>query len=209
MNFFDFHHHDAGKNFGIYNLKFNEVPPQSFFSAGIHPNAVADDFEEKLNWLREISAHKNCVAIGECGLDGLIDVDEKLQEKAFLAQIEVANSVKKPLIIHCVKRFSQLLPFRKVSKVPMIVHGFNKRKTIGDDLLKNGFCLSFGKSVLYNVNLQDFLRDFPLDRLFLETDSADFQIVELYQKVASLKNIEPEDLLKIVKQNLQNIKISI
>ena len=61
MNFFDFHHHDAGKNFGIYNLKFNEVPPQSFFSAGIHPNAVADDFEEKLNWLREISAHKNCV----------------------------------------------------------------------------------------------------------------------------------------------------
>ena len=209
MNFFDFHHHDAGKNFGIYNLKFNEVPPQSFFSAGIHPNAVADDFEEKLNWLREISAHKNCVAIGECGLDGLIDVDEKLQEKAFLAQIEVANSVKKPLIIHCVKRFSQLLPFRKVSKVPMIVHGFNKRKTIGDDLLKNGFCLSFGKSVLYNVNLQEFLKEFPLDRLFLETDSADFQIVELYQKVASLKNIEPEDLLKIVKQNLQNIQISI
>ena len=209
MNFFDFHHHDAGKNFGIYNLKFNEVPPQSFFSAGIHPNAVADDFEEKLNWLREISAHKNCVAIGECGLDGLIDVDEKLQEKAFLAQIEVANSVKKPLIIHCVKRFSQLLPFRKVSKVPMIVHGFNKRKTIGDDLLKNGFCLSFGKSVLYNVNLQEFLKEFPLDRLFLETDSADFQIVELYQKVASLKNIEPEELLKIVKQNLQNIQISI
>ena len=209
MGFFDFHHHDAGKNLGIYNLKFNEIPPENYFSAGIHPDAVADDFEEKLNWLREISAHKNCVAIGECGLDGLIDVDEKLQEKAFLAQIEVANSVKKPLIIHCVKRFSQLLPFRKVSKVPMIVHGFNKRKTIGDDLLKNGFCLSFGKSVLYNVNLQEFLKEFPLDRLFLETDSADFQIVELYQKVASLKNIEPEELLKIVKQNLQNIQISI
>ena len=209
MGFFDFHHHDAGKNLGIYNLKFNEIPPENYFSAGIHPDAVADDFEEKFIWLREISAHKNCVAIGECGLDGLIDVDEKLQEKAFLAQIEVANSVKKPLIIHCVKRFSQLLPFRKVSKVPMIVHGFNKRKTIGDDLLKNGFCLSFGKSVLYNVNLQEFLKEFPLDRLFLETDSADFQIVELYQKVASLKNIEPEDLLKIVKQNLQNIQISI
>jgi len=91
----------------------------------------------------------------------------------------------------------------------MIVHGFNKRKTIGDDLLKDDFYLSFGKSVLYNVNLQEFLKEFPLDRLFLETDSADFQIVELYQKVASLKNIEPEDLLKIVKQNLQNIQISI
>ena len=134
---------------------------------------------------------------------------EKLQEKAFLAQIEVANSVKKPLIIHCVKRFSQLLPFRKVSKVPMIVHGFNKRKTIGDDLLKNGFCLSFGKSVLYNVNLQDFLRDFPTDKLFLETDSSDFEIKELYQKVAGLKNISLEDLSQKIRENLHNLEIPI
>ena len=209
MGFFDFHHHDAGKNLGIYNLKFNEIPPENYFSAGIHPDAVADDFEEKLNWLRDISAHKNCVAIGECGLDGLIDVDEKLQQKAFLAQIAIANSLQKPLIIHCVKRFSQLLKFRKMSKVPMIVHGFNKRKTIGDDLLKNGLCLSFGKSVLYNVNLQDFVKHLPIEKLFLETDSADFEIKELYQKVANLKNMRLEDLSKKIKNNLQNLQIPI
>ena len=209
MGFFDFHHHDAGKNLGIYNLKFNEIPPENYFSAGIHPDAVADDFEEKLNWLRDISAHKNCVAIGECGLDGLIDVDEKLQQKAFLAQIEIANSVKKPLIIHCVKTFSQLLQFRKMSKVPMIIHGFNKRKTIGDDLLKNGLCLSFGKSVLYNVNLQDFVKHLPIENLFLETDSADFEIKELYQKVADLRNMRLEDLSKKIKNNLQNLQIPI
>ena len=209
MGFFDFHHHDAAKNLGIYNLKFNEIPPENYFSAGIHPDAVADDFEEKLKWIREISAHKNCIAIGECGLDGLIDVDEKLQQKAFLAQIEIANSLQKPLIIHCVKRFSQLLKFRKMSKVPMIVHGFNKRKTIGDDLLKNGLCLSFGKSVLYNVNLQDFVKHLPIEKLFLETDSADFEIKELYQKVADLKNMRLEDLSKKIKNNLQNLQIPI
>lgn len=209
MGFFDFHHHDAGKNLGIYNLKFNEIPRESYFSAGIHPDAATDDFEEKLNWLREISAHKNCVAIGECGLDGLIDVDEKLQQKAFLAQIEIANSLQKPLIIHCVKRFSQLLQFRKMAKVPMIVHGYNKRKTIGDDLLIQGFCLSFGKSVLYNVNLQEFLKDFPTEKLFLETDSSDFEIKELYQKVADLKKISLEDLTQKIKENLKNLQIPI
>ena len=209
MGFFDFHHHDAAKNLGIYNLKFNEIPPENYFSAGIHPDAVADDFEEKLKWLRDISAHKNCVAIGECGLDGLIDVDEKLQQKAFLAQIEIANSLQKPLIIHCVKRFSQLLQVRKMAKVPMIVHGFNKRKTIGDDLLKNGLCLSFGKSVLYNVNLQDFVKHLPIEKLFLETDSADFEIKELYQKVADLKNMRLEDLSEKIKNNLQNLQIPI
>ncbi len=83
MSFFDFHHHDSGKNFGIYNLKFTEIPPENYFSAGIHPDAVSDGLDEKLHWLREISAHENCVAIGECGLDGLIDVDEELQRKAF------------------------------------------------------------------------------------------------------------------------------
>ena len=209
MNFFDFHHHDADRKSGIYNLKFNEEIPEIFFSAGIHPKSLSDGLEKQLIWLQEISVAENCVAIGECGLDGLIDVDEESQEKAFQAQIEIANSVKKPLIIHCVKRFSQLLKFRKMSKVPMIVHGFNKRKTIGDDLLKNGLCLSFGKSVLYNVNLQDFVKHLPIENLFLETDSADFEIKELYQKVADLKNMRLEDLSKKIKNNLQNLQIPI
>ena len=209
MNFFDFHHHDADRKSGIYNLKFNEEIPEIFFSAGIHPKSLSDGLEKQLIWLQEISVAENCVAIGECGLDGLIDVDEELQEKAFQAQIEIANSVKKPLIIHCVKRFSQLLKFRKMSKVPMIIHGFNKRKTIGDDLLKNGLCLSFGKSVLYNVNLQDFVKHLPIENLFLETDSADFEIKELYQKVADLKNMRLEDLSEKIKNNLQNLQIPI
>lgn len=209
MNFFDFHHHNFEKECGIFNLKFNDELPESIFSAGIHPQSITIGVEDEFLWLKEISKLSNCVAIGECGLDGLVDVEEKLQEVVFERQIYLANEIKKPLIIHCVRRFSRLIHFRKLSKVPMIVHGFNKRKTIGDDLLKDDFYLSFGKSVLYNVNLQEFLKEFPLDRLFLETDSADFQIVELYQKVASLKNIEPEELLKIVKQNLQNIQISI
>ena len=209
MNFFDFHHHDADRKSGIYNLKFNEEIPEIFFSAGIHPKSLSDGLEKQLIWLQEISVAENCVAIGECGLDGLIDVDEESQEKAFQAQIEIANSVKKPLIIHCVKRFSQLLKFRKMSKVPMIVHGFNKRKTIGDDLLKNGLCLSFGKSVLYNVNLQDFVKHLPIENLFLETDSADFEIKELYQKVADLRNMRLEDLSKKIKNNLKNLQIPI
>lgn len=209
MNFFDFHHHNFEKECGIFNLKFNDELPESIFSAGIHPHSISLAVEDEFLWLKEISKLSNCVAIGECGLDGLVDVEEKLQEVVFERQIYLANEIKKPLIIHCVRRFSRLIHFRKLSKVPMIVHGFNKRKTIGDDLLKDDFYLSFGKSVLYNVNLQEFLKEFPLNRLFLETDSADFQIVELYQKVASLKNIEPEELLKIVKQNLQNIQISI
>jgi TatD DNase family protein len=209
MKFFDLHHHHFNAEFGIYNLKFEEELPESIFSAGIHPNSILENIEAQFLWLKEISKLENCVAIGECGLDGLLKIDEKIQEEVFQQQIVIANEIKKPLIIHCVRRFSKLTHFKKIAKVPMIVHGFNKRNTIGQDLQMHDFYLSFGESVLYNVNLQEFLRNFPIDRIFLETDSADIEIEELYQKVATLKNIELQELVQKIKKNLQNIEISI
>lgn len=209
MEFFDFHHHDFNKKNGIYNLKLNEIPPANYFSAGIHPQDISDRFEEDFLWLKTIVKSENCLAIGECGLDGLIEIDENLQHEIFQKQIELANEIRKPIIIHCVKRFSQLIHFKKKSKVPMIVHGFNKRKTIGDEMLKNDFCLSFGKSALYNVNLQDFLKEIPIDQLFLETDSADFEIKDLYYKIAELKSCRIEDFQKKIKENLKNLQVSI
>lgn len=209
MEFFDFHHHDFNKKNGIYNLKLNEIPPANYFSAGIHPQHISDRFEEDFLWLKTIVKLENCVAIGECGLDGLVEIDENLQHEIFQKQIELANEIRKPIIIHCVKRFSQLIHFKKKSKVPMIVHGFNKRKTIGDEMLKNEFCLSFGKSALYNVNLQDFLKEIPIDQLFLETDSADFEIKDLYYKIAELKSCRIEDFQKKIKENLKNLQVSI
>ena len=209
MSFFDFHHHSFTTQFGIYNLKLGEKPIERLFSAGIHPNTISDNIEEDFIWLREVSQHLECVSIGECGLDGLINVDEKLQEEVFTRQIYWANEIKKPIIIHCVRKFHRLSSFQKLAKVPMIVHGFNKRKSIGDDLLQNQFYLSFGRSVLYDVNLQAFLIDFPIDRMFLETDSAALDHKDLYEKVADLKNIDLEDLTQKIKENLQNIQISI
>ena len=206
MKFFDFHQHHSKNNFGIYNLEFEEAPTNGWFSAGIHPAIISENFEIQFSWLKEISQNKNCVAIGECGLDGLIKADEKLQEEVFLKQIEWANEIQKPLIIHCVRRFPQLISLSKKAKVPLIVHGFNKKKSIGEDLLKNQFYLSFGKSLLENVNLQNFLEEISLENIFLETDDADFEIEKLYQKVSEIKNISKENLLKTIDENLKIFK---
>ncbi len=128
MTYFDFHHHHIQRENGIYNLRFNETPPFGLFSAGIHPNDAGRNIPNQFDWLEEISKHKNCVAIGECGLDGIIDVNDSIQEDVFYRQIELANERNKPLIIHCVRRFSQLIPLKKKAKVPMIVHGLTKEK---------------------------------------------------------------------------------
>ncbi len=206
MEFFDFHHHKKNISFGIYNLDLNSVPTDIPYSIGIHPKAInIRSLEEQFQWI-ESNITENCIAIGECGLDSFAEVDLKMQEDVFLRQIRIANEIKKPVIIHCVRKFYEVISFKKYAEQSMIIHGFNKKESIAEDLLKNNFYLSFGKALLYNLSLQNTLRITPLDKIFLETDNDDFDIRDLYLKVAEIKAISPEDLHQQVLENLETIK---
>lgn len=206
MDFFDFHHHKKNISNGIYNLNIENTPPGFYFSAGIHPQDIQPEIiDNQFKWLKSV-INENCFAIGECGLDGLVSVDIKIQEEFFLRQIQLANELKKPLIIHCVRKFYEVISFRKKSEQAMIMHGFNKKQSVADDLLKNNFYLSFGKAVLYHLSLQNTLKTVPLDKLFLETDNDDFDIKELYEKVSEIKGISIERLQQQIVENLETIK---
>ena len=207
MNLFNFHHHTLGNFYGIYNLELGENVPESYFSVGIHPKKIDENWEKHFEAFKKISLQDNCLAIGECGLDALIDIDANLQKTVFERQILWANEIQKPVIIHCVKWFQELIPFQKLAEVPLIIHGFNKKKSVTDEMLKHGFFLSFGKSVLYNLSLQSILKEIPIDKIFLETDDTDFDIAELYQKVSEIKEISLEELQKKISENLQSINV--
>ncbi|WP_265426602.1 TatD family hydrolase [Chryseobacterium sp. YIM B08800] len=206
MDFFDFHHHKKNISKGIYNLGYGETPPEFQYSIGIHPQDIQwENIESQFNWLNS-TITENCFAIGECGLDGLISMEQKIQEQVFKKQIAISNEFKKPLIIHCIRKFYEVISFRKMADQPMIIHGFNKKQSIADDLLKNKFYLSFGKAVLYNLSLQNVLKRTPLEKIFLETDNEDFNIEELYIKVSELKRISLERLNEQISENLETIQ---
>ena len=206
MEFFDFHHHKKYIRDGIYNLDIGQIPPDSPYSIGIHPNDIdVNNIDRQLNWMKS-TMFQNCFAIGECGLDSLVSIDQKIQEDVFVKQINIANEVKKPIIVHCVRKFYEVISFKKNAEQPMIMHGFNKKKKIAEDLLANNFYLSFGKAVLYNLSLQDILKNTPLDKFFLETDNEYFKIEELYLKVSEIKEISLEDLNEQILENLHTIK---
>ncbi|MGG5209520.1 TatD family hydrolase [Chryseobacterium sp. MIQD13] len=206
MDFFDFHHHKKDTLYGIYNINFGTVPPDSSYSIGIHPKDISvDSLEEQFSWL-ESNITENCMAIGECGLDSLVPVSQSIQEEVFRRQIIISNEVKKPLIIHCVRKFYEVISFKKEAEQAVIIHGFNKKQRIAEDLLKNNFYLSFGKAVLYHLSLQDIVRNTPLNRMFLETDNEEFNIEELYSKVSELKGVSLEELNEQILENLDTIK---
>lgn len=203
MDFLDFHHHKPNQ-IGIYNLNLEEEIPAGKFSIGLHPKDITEHWKSDFEKIKQVSISENCLAIGECGLDGLVSIDEKLQSEIFQAHISWAEEIKKPIIIHCVRRFSQILHFKK-AKVPLVIHGFNKKENIGKELLKAGFYLSFGKAALDNLSLQKLIEDFPIQRLFLETDNSDFDITELYEKVSEIKSISLENLKTQLWENLENV----
>ncbi|WP_153396485.1 TatD family hydrolase [Chryseobacterium vaccae] len=206
MDFFDFHHHKKNITYGIYNLDLGITPRSHLYSAGIHPKDIDADFmEDQFRWLAS-SISENCFAIGECGLDSIVPVPQKIQEKVFLRQIYLSNEVKKPLIIHCVRKFYEVISLKKKAEQAMIIHGFNKKRAIAEDLLARNFYLSFGKAVLYQLSLQDILKAVPLNQLFLETDNDDFSIEELYHKVSEIKGISLETLNEQILENLYTIK---
>lgn len=201
---FDVHHHFLEKK-GIYNLDFGQEIPNAFFSVGLHPKDIQTDFQSQLDWMREISLHPKCKAIGECGLDALVAVSQVLQEQVFEAQILWANKIQKPVIIHCVRKYSELMRFQKIAKVPLVVHGFNKKENVARELLNKGFYLSFGKALLRNEGLQKVAKSTPLEKIFLETDVWEGNVEDVYETVAKIKNIDIETLENQVIENLRQV----
>lgn len=206
MIYFNFHHHDFGVKHGIYNLASAGQFFEGEFSCGIHPKDIFENWKSDFEAVKKRVLDDNCIAIGECGLDGMIAAPEELQEQVFEAHISLAEQTGKPLIIHCVRRFQEVQRLCKDRKIHKIIHGFNKNEILAEEILRHGFYLSFGFAALHSLSLQKIISEMPIDRIFLETDSRDFQISELYEKVAALKNISPENLEKQISENLKNIQ---
>ena len=166
----------------------DETIPNSCLSAGIHPWYINENNQKfQLEKLRQLAKHQDIKLIGECGLDRLKGASLSLQEEIFIKQIRIAEEVKKPLIIHCVKCFNELISIKKIvrPKIPMIVHGFNNSPMIAQILLEKGFYLSLGFAILQeNSNAAQILSQIPLEKLFFETDDKDISISEIYEKAS-------------------------
>lgn len=188
----------------LVNLGINTSERTNFYTYGLHPCFLSESTcDDQLKELEIIVNEKRCLAIGECGLDKLCNIDFELQEKIFIEQIKIANKVKKPLIIHCVKAFNELINCLNLNdnNVPVIIHGFNNNENIARVLVDQGCYFSFGKALLgYESNAAKALKNVGRKNFFLETDDADISIKYIYKKASELLGIEEE----IIQLQLQN-----
>ncbi len=181
----------------------------TYFSAGLHPWFLnTDNFELDFSTLSEQMKCQRVIALGECGLDRLKGADLTFQTPVFEAQIRLAVSFSKPVVIHCVKAFNEIIAIKKRLKphIPLIIHGFNQNKTILADLIKNDFYISIGEKVVHaNSNAAAVVKWIPVERLFLETDDIEMDITTVYEKVAELKAMELAELKSNIVDNFNRI----
>jgi len=179
-----------------------------FYSIGLHPWRIEEEsLKEVMTEISQAAEKDEIIAIGEAGLDKLTEAPFELQLNGFEAQIQLSETVKKPLIIHCVKSFNELIRLKKKHKpkLPWIIHGFNSKPEVAKMLLEQNILLSFGKALMYPLsNAAQVLSLVSEERFFLETDDSDFSIKEIYKAAAEIKKIEPDQLKSIVLQNFEN-----
>lgn len=210
---YNLHTHHYTNNPDVFEV-VNKYPYEAIdvpqFSTGIHPWHIdVEQLDEHLAIIEQRLQLPECLALGECGLDKRIEIPLEVQVAVFEKQLLLAKKYQKPVILHLVAAFQELIEIKKRLKVdvPMVVHGFSKNAQVAKQLLDNGFYLSFGKYLLRNPELSEVFASVPEDRFLLETDMIAETLAAVYEKAAMAKNMDLETLTAQVAANFKRIFI--
>lgn len=217
MDFLDLHTHKTAIKSGEITIQslsltddvFLAMPKKKPISIGLHPwYASIQKLELHMKYLTVLAKQDNVKMIGECGLDKVKGESLENQLIILAQQIALAEQLNKPLIVHCVKSFAELIAIKEQLKVkvPMIIHGFNKNEMLGRQLLAKGFFLSFGAAILKeSAAAAKLIKE--LDFFFLETDDSQTSIEEVYHAAAKIKNISIDELKQVIFANWKKLNL--
>lgn len=127
----------------------------------LHPETLSDSLCQLERQLRAGSFQ----LVGECGLDKCCATPFALQEEAFLRQLQMAERLEMPVVVHCVHAFNELIALREAPLLssptaneklpadchwqqPWVVHGFTGSAQLAHQLLRAGIFVSFGAAIL-------------------------------------------------------------
>jgi TatD DNase family protein len=174
---------------------------QTLDTVGIHPwHAATADLAEV-----ERSA-PSADAIGEIGLDYACEVPREVQMAVFRAQLAIAERLEKPVVLHCVRAFEDVMKIvGNYHLKAVIFHGFIGSTEQAQRAVNQGYYLSFGERTFRSIKSIEALRTTPLSQLFVESDESTTPIEEIYAKIAELRGVEVSELLKATEANFKRI----
>ena len=178
--------------------------------------------ENKINIDKEIKfieKNKNkIIAIGEVGLDYFwVKNNINEQKNLFEKMINLAEKLKKPIIVHSRKAEQDCIDMLQSSKLKKIImHCFTGKKSLVKNIVDNGWFLTAPTCITRSTQFQENIKLIPINQLFCETDApylTPFKnkrnepafVVEAYKKLAEIKGMELKDVINNIYMNFQNI----
>ena len=190
---------------------------------GISPNDLDDYSEENIQKIKELAKNKKNVAIGEIGLDYYWNKENKeTQKQAFIDQINLANELNLPIVIHSRDAVQDTIDLLKEHPVKQkgIFHCVQLNKFLIEEGLKLGFYISFAGPITFknSKNATEIVGLVPNDKILIETDSPylapepvrgtrnDSRNVKyVAEKIAEIKGLDVEQIARITYNNAKKI----
>ena len=145
-----------------------------FFTLGIHPEHVDEDVSKLKEIVEDNKDNPKFVAIGEIGLDYYYTKDNKdKQLKLLEEEMILARKYNKPVIIHSREATKDTIDLlKKYPEVIGDIHCFSGSLETAREYIKMGYYIGVGGVVTFkNANIKDVIKELPIDRILLETDS--------------------------------------
>ncbi len=144
--------------------------------------------------------------IGEIGLDALCGVDFEQQLSIFREQLSLAERLRKPVVLHCVRTFEQMMSeLSKHTLRAVVFHGFIGSPEQAKRAIERGYFLSFGERTFRSPKTIEALRQTPLSQIFIETDESPTPIAKIYEQIAELRGVTLAQLITATEKNLERI----
>ena len=152
----------------------NKYFPNVFCTFGIHPHDAKDFNKEVKKYILENAHVKNCVAVGEIGLDYYYNHSKpSIQRKVFFEQLEIVQELSLPVQIHTRDAEKDTIDILKKFKPKGVIHCFTGTQWLADEALAMGMNISFSGIVTFKnaKQLADVAKNTPIDRMHIETDA--------------------------------------
>lgn len=144
-----------------------------FAAVGIHPHDAEDLPDDWLGQIEELTSHPEVVALGEMGLDYFKEYSPReIQRNAFIAQLELANSLEMPVIVHNRDSDNDMAEImEKYGPETGVMHCFTSNLEMADRMVNGGYVISFsGIATFGNKTVESTIRGLDLQHMMVETD---------------------------------------
>ena len=194
-----------------------------YASVGMHPHDAKDFDSETLEIFRNLASHPKVIALGEMGLDYYRNLSPKsLQKTAFEQQLDLAEELNLPVVIHNREAYHDILPTLKArrGRIRGVMHCFSGDAAIMRQTLDLGFYIGIGGPVTYRKadDLQTVAREVPADHLLVETDcpwlAPQFRrgkrnepayVRSTAEKIAELRRMSLDEVAEITTRNFERL----